>query len=603
MTQKFLEVTLEAYRREMGDEFGQRVPGSFCDEPNWKPGGGLPWTDDLPQVFQKRWGYDLPPHLPSLAAARGRLAASAAQLLSRCSIELFIERWSKPYHDYCEKHGLEWTGHYWDHEWPNCQAVPDNMAMYAWHQRPAIDCLMNQYKEDVHAQFGNVRMVRELASVANSSGQRRTLCETYGAGGWDLRFEDMKRIGDWLMALGVNTIDEHLSYITIRGARKHDHPQSFSYHEPWWSDYHVMAQYFARLSLALSQGTADNHILVIEPTTSAWMYQFANEPAQREHLNQLGETFQAFLLRLENAWIEYDVGSEDIIARHGRVRPAGPENGGHAQFCIGQGRYDFVVLPPGTENLNSRTLALLKEFSKTGRVFSCGPPPGRVDGQESGAATELAAAAGWLQMPASTAGERGDISNLAALLGTKRQRRDYFRLEHNLAKPVFHQRRKLDRGQLLFIANTSADHFADGVVFCSKEAGIRSAEWWEPESGQMRQYPLLPDPNLPGKPRDTSVAVHLPPCGSRLLLFSPDAASACVATSGQPFRSSPGWRHGTRTGHRLQRRGVCPPPGAQRVAAGLCRYLVQGRDNPRLPLLPRRPDRLHAQRHEARSVG
>lgn len=138
------------------------------------------------------------------------------------------------------------------------------MAMYAWHQRPAIDCLMNQYSEHNHAQFGNVRLVRELSSVANQLGARRTLCELYGAGGWDLRFEDMKRIGDWLEVLGVNTLDEHLSYITLRGARKRDHPQSFSYHEPWWGSYHVMASYMTRLSAALSQGEQINRVLVID---------------------------------------------------------------------------------------------------------------------------------------------------------------------------------------------------------------------------------------------------------------------------------------------------------------------------------------------------
>ena len=56
--------------------------------------------------------------------------------------------------------------------------------------------------------------------MANQLGLPRTLCEAYGAGGWDLRFEDMKRIGDWLYVLGVNTLDQHLSYVTIRGARK-----------------------------------------------------------------------------------------------------------------------------------------------------------------------------------------------------------------------------------------------------------------------------------------------------------------------------------------------------------------------------------------------
>ena len=89
-------------------------------------------------------------------------------------------------------------------------------------------------------------MPRELSSVANQLGMNRTLCEVYGAGGWDLRFEDMKRIGDWLEVLGVNTLNQHLSYVTIRGARKRDHPQSFSYHEPWWDAYHVSAEYLAR---------------------------------------------------------------------------------------------------------------------------------------------------------------------------------------------------------------------------------------------------------------------------------------------------------------------------------------------------------------------
>ena len=131
-------------------------------------------------------------------------------------------------------------------------------------------------------------MVKELSSVANQLGRKRTLCELYGAGGWDLRFEDMKRIGDWLEVLGVNLLDEHLSYVTLRGARKADHPQSFSYHEPWWDSYHVMAGYFTRLTAAMCQGEQVNHILVIEPTTTAWMYQA--DPTQAAQLDQIGKT-------------------------------------------------------------------------------------------------------------------------------------------------------------------------------------------------------------------------------------------------------------------------------------------------------------------------
>ena len=195
------------------------------------------------------------------------------------------------------------TGHYWEHDWPDCVGVPDNMAMYTWEQRPAIDCLMNQYAEHTHAQFGNVRFVRELYSVANQFGKARTLCEVYGAGGWDLRFEDMKRQADWLGVLGVNTFDQHLSYVTLRGARKRDHPQSFSYHEPWWGAYKLVGAYLERLSVAVSQGKQVNRILVVEPTTTAWIYQ-----GNAARLKAVGDSFFGLLMGLESAQVEYDLG-------------------------------------------------------------------------------------------------------------------------------------------------------------------------------------------------------------------------------------------------------------------------------------------------------
>jgi hypothetical protein len=71
VTEKFLEVTLDAYKKHVGDQFGKRVLGAFTDEPNVRPAGGLPWTDHLPAEFQKRWGYNLLDHLPSLVRPVG----------------------------------------------------------------------------------------------------------------------------------------------------------------------------------------------------------------------------------------------------------------------------------------------------------------------------------------------------------------------------------------------------------------------------------------------------------------------------------------------------------------------------------------------------
>ncbi len=488
VTETFLQQTLEPYRHELGAQFGKRIPGVFTDEPNIHPAGALPWSETLAQQFQKRWGYDLLQHLPSLTRPVGdwrKIRHNYFQVLN----EQFIEHWSRPYHDYCQSNHLEWTGHYWDHEWPNCVGVPDNMAMYAWHQLPAIDCLMNQYAEHTHAQFGNARMVKELSSVANQLGLRRTLCETYGAGGWDLRFEDMKRIGDWLEVLGVNTLNQHLSYVTLRGARKRDHPQSFSYHEPWWAAYHVSADYFARVSATLSQGEQINHVLVIEPTTTAWMYQ-----GDGGRLNEIGEGFFKLVMALEAAQIEYDLASEDVIARHGG-------KGDKQGLRVGQREYDTVVLPR-MENMNRRTEQLLREATVTTLV--AGAQPARLDGDLRRPGEE------WNGV---IEGPQWQDKVVAAV--RDRRAKGGFAIERKPGDTgiLFHQRRHVRDGELLFLVNTSLEHPSAGTV----RSMLSGAEVWDPYTGAISPYPHA------AAGQGISLAFDLPPSGSLLLFLSSKA--------------------------------------------------------------------------------
>jgi len=488
VTEKFLEITMEAYRREIGDQFGKRCPGVFTDEPQLRPAGGLPWTDHLPEAFQKRWGYSLVDHLPSLNRPLGdwkRVRHNYFQVL----LEQFIEHWGKPNYEYCEKHGLEFTGHYWEHAWPNCIGVPDNMAMYAWQQRPGIDILFNRYDEGTQAQFGNVRSVVELGSVANQLGRRRTISETFGGSGWDTRFEDIKRQGDWQYALGVNTLNECLSFISMRGVRKGDYPQSLSYHEPWWDAYHVLENYFTRLSVALCAGEQINRILVLEPTTSAWMYQ------GDARLGPLGDRFQAMVTALAKAQVEFDIGCEDIMARHGTVD--------RAELVVGQRRYHTVVLPPLTENLNSKTMNLLQAYAKAGgTVLCCGPAPVLVDGSRSDRGRVSTRCPGWKQV-------EPDDGLTQLLLGRSE---DGFAVHRAVQDPgiLFHHRRRLADGDLLFLVNSSIVSPSSGVIV----SRARGAEQWIPETGVAKPYPFV------GQARGIEAAFTLPPCGSLLLFLS-----------------------------------------------------------------------------------
>ena len=505
VTEKFLEITLEPYRKHFGKDFGKWVPGSFTDEPQLQPAGGLPWTEDLPKQFEARWGYSLLDHLPCLSQPVGEFKKVRHNYYSTL-LALFGERWGKPYHDYCEKNGLAFTGHYWEHEWPNCGIVPDNMAMYYWHQVPSIDILLNQYSENTHAQFGNVRACRELQSVANQMGRERTLCEAYGAGGWDLRFEDMKRIGDWIYVLGVNTLNQHLDFVTLRGSRKHDHPQSFSYHEPWWEAYHIQADYFARLSVALTRGEQINRVLLLEPTSSAWMYQ--NDAANAARLGEIGKNFFDLVMDLDRNQVEYDIGCEDIIGKVGSVALEGRGGKSPARFRVGKRDYSLVVIPPLTENLDKRTAELLLAYlSFGGKVLCCGDAPSLVDGKPNDFGKVFAGMSVWNQVEAGTLPADLAKAQLAGEgFGVVRKDGD--------KGILFHHRRQLADGDLLFLVNTSIDAPAAGTI----HAKAKGVEIWDPQTGEIR--PCMFSRTADGK--GVTADFNLARCGSLLLFLSND---------------------------------------------------------------------------------
>lgn len=470
VTERFLDVTMgKGYEPVIGEEFGKAVKGIFSDEPNIEPGSsrGIRWTPLLFTTFRQKWGYRLEDHLPSLFENTGdwkKIRHNYYAVL----LDLFIEYWSKPMYRYAEEKKLEWTGHYWEHEWPNLMHGIDNMAMYAWHQRPGIDMLFNRFDDYYHeAQFGNIRSVKELSSVASQLGKKRTLSETYGGAGWELSFKDMKRLGDWEYVLGVNTLNQHLSYMSLEGARKYDYPQSFSYHNPWWPYYNNLNRHFARLSLALSSGRQKNEILVLEPTTTSWMYY---RYADSNRVNyRTGQDFQSFITRLEKAQVEYDLGCEDIIKRHGRI--AGKK------FIIGEASYTTVIIPAGMENMNAETYSLLKKFQQQGGRILSFDTLSCIDGKKDKRTGELVP-------PASRFNGLNDLNNDVVQKYLPSSSIRFASLDTSQVK-LYHQRRRLDDGQLLFLVNSSMENAAKGSFFIKG----RDAVLLNTLTGDITDYP------------------------------------------------------------------------------------------------------------------
>jgi hypothetical protein len=502
ITERFIKTTMQGYEEYFGEDLGTYVPGIFTDEPNINTRGDdldvIRFTPVLFNKFKEKYGYQLENYLPCLYDDVGDYKNIRHDYYALL-LDMFIERWAVPWYKYTEEKNLKWTGHYWEHGWPNPKHGGDNMAMYAWHQYPGIDMFFNdaQSRPD---QFGNIRAVKELSSVVNQLGKERALSETYGGSGWELSFEDMKRLGDWEYVLGVNFMNQHLSYMTIKGARKRDFPQSMSYHTPWWENYKILNAYFERLSLALSYGEQDNKILILEPTSSSWMY---FSPRQdRGHLgaegiiNKYRDSFHKLLNTLEKNQVEYDIGSERIIKDHGNVKDS--------KFIIGERAYDMVILPPHFENFEPYMFELIKKYlADSGKVLSLAGIPLHLDGNISRKIPEFIQ-----NFPEQWIIEDSVNKNLID---------KYFSdMQCNALEPetwkgrIFHQRRNFTDGQLLFITNFDPEEMGNYHF----EVNGKTAVCLDPFTGDYKKYPAET------KDGKLILSDQLHPSGSILLFIS-----------------------------------------------------------------------------------
>ncbi|MCS7110857.1 MAG: glycosyl hydrolase [Ignisphaera sp.] len=382
---KFLEIAYKPYVDRFAKYIGCVVPGVFTDEPNIyqfkippsrriltvPPRGGrfpvfaLPWTDGFPEYFEEINGYSILDRLPELFFDIGSYTKTRYDYWRTVTL-LFVESFSKQVFEWCERRGLKFTGHYLAEDTLVSQLVVGAaMPHYEYMHVPGIDHLGYQV-------WKSLLTVKQVASVANQLGKERVLCETYGVLGNYPTFEDRKWIGDFLYALGVNLLNHHLVPYSMKGRRKADYGLNLHWSQPWWRYNRLIEDYFARLSYLLSQGSRIVDVLIIHPISSVWStYTPINESRARE----LDNIFLDLLRRMVGMHIDFELGDEMIMARHGRV-----EEGG---VFVGKARYRIIVLPPSI-NIASSTLSLLRRFIDLGgTVVALEPTPKLVDGSEN----------------------------------------------------------------------------------------------------------------------------------------------------------------------------------------------------------------------------
>ncbi len=369
--EKFIEVTHEKYKAKVGDEFDKTVPAIFTDEPQFtrkqtfensfdKKDVAMPWTDSVPELYKELYSADIFETLPEIFWDLKDSAPSVHRYRYHDFIsELFTRSFADTIGGWCKENGISLTGHMMEEPTLHSQtaALGEAMRSYRSFQLPGIDLLCNSHE---------FTTAKQAQSAAHQFGYEGVLSELYGVTGWDCDFRTYKHQGDWQAALGITIRVPHLSWYAMEGEAKRDYPASISYQSPWYKQYSLIEDHFARVNTALTRGKPIIKVGVIHPVESFWLHWGPNDKSA-VFRDGMDEKFLSLTSWLLNGSVDFNFISESLFPTLCKA--------GSAPLKVGEMAYDTIIVP-GCETLRSTTLERLEQFKEQGgRLIFLGEAP------------------------------------------------------------------------------------------------------------------------------------------------------------------------------------------------------------------------------------
>ncbi len=376
---KFIEITHETYKKEVGEEFGKTIPAMFTDEPHFAKKETLsfaesdadvrlPWTPDFEETYFESYKISIVEHLPELFWDTADGKASKVRYYFHDHVcERFTAAYSDQYGKWCRENGIYMTGHMWEENTLRRQtaAIGEAMRAYRNYGIPGIDMLCN---------FREYDTVKQAQSATRQFGYEGVLSELYGVTNWDFDFRGHKFQGDWQAAMGVTARVHHLSWVSMKGAAKRDYPASINYQSPWYKEYSYIEDHFARLATALTRGKSKVNVGVIHPVESYWINWGPSENTA-DVRNQLDKNFADVIEWLLFGTIDFDFISESCL----------PDlcTDISDRVTVGKMSYSAIVVPECI-TLRKTTQDMLDKFIKNGgKVIFMGACPRYIDVEEN----------------------------------------------------------------------------------------------------------------------------------------------------------------------------------------------------------------------------
>ena len=328
------------------ERYGNSVEGFFTDEPQLS-GNGIPWSFVLPEAYRNEYNRDLIHDLIQLFKPVGEYRETRKRFY-RLTAKLFSESYTKQIYDWCDERGLKFTGHML------CETIFENQVKTSGAVMPHYEFMHIPGMDWLGRDISNALTQLQVVSVALQTGKKQVISETCGLCGHNVSFSELRRIYEWQMARGVNILCQHLQGYSLRGIRKRDYPPAMYYQQPWWDEYKEFIDAMSRIGMLVTEGTAKCDTLLIHPLTSMWI---CHDAGENKGLKEYHQSFENVIDELEAKHIQFHLGDEIIMERHGRVEGA--------KFIVGEMEYTTVVIPPHIDFLD-KTKQLLDEFERNG---------------------------------------------------------------------------------------------------------------------------------------------------------------------------------------------------------------------------------------------
>jgi hypothetical protein len=354
-TDLYVQLVLDGTCRAVGyDEAGRTWKGFYIDEPGFytsgtklgQAGGGFPYTPDLLQRFEKRYGYSLRPYLPLLWVERGAVTNKVRydymDFVSSEFARLFIGKQTT----FAQAHGMQINGHVRE-DFPYQLGVGtgSNFRTLEAFSMAGFDHIFEQwYLPDEDVYWRQPKMASSISHYLETPLDE-AMVEHFAATGWRTGLTEMKAMTDWTTCRGINRI-------VPCGLDTQDPPVWEDAPEFWLHGKNPLAPYFHLYQTVVNRETmmirGGRHVakaIVLDTAESAWT-------------GAAEETWKA-LKALSQAHFDYDHVSYRAFTDPQRCRIEGQ------QIRLGHEDYEFVFLP-GVDAIPLDVLRRLLEFYDAG---------------------------------------------------------------------------------------------------------------------------------------------------------------------------------------------------------------------------------------------